>query len=278
MKIDMTPRFLRRRLQSKTAAAALDAQVDDVHEESPLLQCSAADVERWNGEWIEYLRREWQYQLVPHTEFTDKPPLPDDPFDLLHLSVGLSWKLLLYCDREALEGRRVMELGCGCGNLGKQIARYVQTYLGVDFSTLALQVARLVSPANCTYLHVGDRQGLDSFFGQIDTVVSRFFWIHQNLRLAQRNLDFLELFLRPGGRLYADFYWPSPDVEQFIVLPPSAALSKAYPSATFRYTSEDVRELIAGRPFRILRETVSLPLQRRYVVLERLAAGPTTEK
>jgi len=256
-------------------AAALAARGGDVHEASPLLQCSDADVERWNDEWLAYLRREWQYQLTPHTELTEKPPLPADPLDLVHLSVGLRWKLSLYCDRDALEGRRVMELGCGCGNLGKQVARYVQSYLGVDYSPMALQVARLVSPANCTYIHVSDGEGLGYFFGQVDTVISRFFWIHQNRRPARRHLEFLELFLRPGGRLYAEFYWPDPEVEQFIVLPPGAALSKAHPSATFRYTGEDVQELISGRPFRILRETVSLPMQRRYVVLERLAEpGP----
>ncbi|HEX4963667.1 MAG TPA: class I SAM-dependent methyltransferase [Thermoanaerobaculia bacterium] len=266
------PGFLRRLLRPRTAAAAAiaaAAQEGDVHEESPLLECSAADVERWNGEWIEYLRREWQVQLLPHTAFTEKPPLPADPLALIELSTGLGRKLALYCDRDALADQRVMELGCGCGNLGKLIARYVRSYLGADFSTLALQIARLVSPANCTYVHVGDRAGLSPFFGQVDTVIGRYFWIHQNLRLARRNLEFLELFLRPGGRLYCDFYWPNPDVEQFIVLSPGDALSKAYPSATFRYTSEDVQELIAGRPFRILRETISLGMQRRYVVLER---------
>jgi SAM-dependent methyltransferase len=241
-----------------------------VHEESPLLQCSAADVERWNGEWLAYLGREWPYQLTPHTAFTEQPPLPEDPLDLIRLSVGLGWQLALYCDRDALADRRVMELGCGCGNLGKQIARYVRSYLGADFSTMALQIARLVSPANCTYAHVADREGLAPFFGQIDTVVGRYFWIHQNLRLARRNLEFLELFLKPGGRLYADFYWPNPEVEQFIVLSPDDPLSQTYPSATFRYTLKDVERLIAGRPFRILRETVSPAMQRRYVVLERL--------
>ena len=163
-----------------------------------------------------------------------------------------------------------MEMGCGCGNLGKLIGRYVDSYLGTDYSTLALKVARLVSPPNCAYVHVADRAGLAPFFGTIDTVISRFFWIHQNFQLAGWNLEFLARFLKPGGRLYADFYWPDPKVEQAVVFPPDHALSKAYPSATFRYTAEDVRRLIAGRPFRVLREEISPEMQRRYVVLERL--------
>ena len=54
-----------------------------------------------------------------------------------------------------------------------------------------------------------------------------------------------------------------------MVFTPDDALSRAYPSATFRYSSADVQRLLAGRPFRILREEVSPEMQRRYVVLER---------
>ena len=243
---------------------------DDALEASPPLECTEREVQRWNDEWLAYLRTEWELQLTPYTAYPDKPPLPGSPFELLKLRLGHGWPIALYCDREALEGRRVMEMGCGCGNLGKLIARYVGSYLGTDYSTLALKVARLVSPPECTYVHVADRAGLAPFFGTVDTVVSRYFWIHQNFQLARWNLEFLELFLKPGGRLYADFYWPNPAVEQAVVFTPDHALSKTYPSATFKYSTEDVRRLLAGRPFRILREEVSPEMQRRYVVLERV--------
>jgi SAM-dependent methyltransferase len=189
---------------------------------------------------------------------------------MLKLQLGHGWPIALYCDPDALEGQRVMEMGCGCGNLGKLLGRYAESYLGTDYSTLALKVARLVSPPNCSYVHVADRTGLEPFFGTVDTVVGRYFWIHQNLKLGRWNLEFLERFLTPGGRLYADFYWPNPAVKQDVVFSPDHALSKTYPSATFRYTREDVERLIAGRPFRVLREEISPEMQRRYVVLERL--------
>jgi hypothetical protein len=51
-------------------------------------------------------------------------------------------------------------MGCRCGNLGKLIARYCDTYLGVDCSQIALAIARLVSPSNCTYLHVNQHAEL----------------------------------------------------------------------------------------------------------------------
>jgi SAM-dependent methyltransferase len=238
---------------------------------SPPGECTGEEIERWNAEWIEYLKQEWEVQLAPHTDYPRTPPLPGSPLAMLGLEIREGWPLSLYADRDALEGRRVMEMGCGCGNLGKLLGRYVESYLGTDYSTLALKVARLVSPPNCTYVHVADRAGLAPFSGTVDTVVGRYFWIHQSFQLGGWNLDFLARFLKPGGRLYADFYWPNPAVEQAVVFTPDHALSRAYPSATFRYSGDDVRRLIAGRPFRVLREEVSPEMQRRYVTFERLA-------
>ncbi len=265
------------------ANATADNTANDVNvandelEASPPLQCTEQEVQRWNDEWLAYLKTEWPWQLAPYTDYVATPPLPDSPRDLLQLafSYGGDWDipLNLYCDREALEGKRVMEVGCGCGNMGKLLGRYVESYLGTDYSTLALKVARLVSPPNCDYVHVADRAGLTPFFGTIDTVVGRFFWIHQNLKLGRGNLELMELFLKPGGLLYADFFWPNPEMEQYVVFTPDDHLSKTCPSAMFRYTSEDVRRLIEGRPFRIVREEISPEMQRRYVVFERLPSA-----
>jgi SAM-dependent methyltransferase len=249
---------------------ALATDRDVLVPRSPL-ECTAVEVERWNDEWMAYLRREWELQLAPHTAYPLRPELPVQARDLLALHLGHGWPLALYCDAEALAGRRVMEMGCGCGNLGKLLGRYVESYLGTDYSTLALAVARLVSPANCHYVHVADHATLAPHQGGIDTVVGRYFWIHQNAALAAMNLDFLALFLRPGGRLYADFYWPDPAQEQGVVRTPDQPLSRSLPSLTFRYTRADVEALLVGRPYRVLREEVVPKMQRRYVVLERTA-------
>ena len=64
----------------------------------------------------------------------------------------------------------------------------------------------------------------------------------------------------------ADFTDVNPNV-----FGPDDPLSPAYPSATFRYDRGDVARLLAGRPFRALREEISDEMQRRFVVLERVA-------
>lgn len=232
------------------------------------LECTEADTDRWNAEWLRYLGREWRHQLKPHTEYPGQPSLPDTAEELLDFRVGGTC-LRLYCDPKDIENKRIMEMGCGCGNLGKLVSRYADSYLGVDYSTLALMVARLVSPDNCTYLHVADKARLEPFCGTVDTIISRYFWIHQNMALAKHNLDYLQRFLNTGGHLYADFRWPNPQKKQFVVLNADQALSGDYPSATFRYDEADVAKLIEGSGFEMISQQVVMEHEARYVVLRK---------
>lgn len=243
---------------------------EDYVEPVPPFECTHADIERWNAEWVRYLGREWRHQLLHYSMYPLNPEFPENAIDALQLRLSDTGpgKLSVYCDRSDLVDKRVMEMGCGCGNMGKLIARYPKHYLGVDYSTMALSVARLVSPLNCTYIHVADRESLQPFFGNVDTVISRHFWIHQNAKLARHNLDYLSNFLTPGGRLYMDFYWPDPNVKVGRVYSPYDPLSKAFPSCTFPYTLEDVEFLISGTRYSILREEIHIAMQRRYVILE----------
>src|SRR4029077_4530672 len=48
---------------------------------SPPDQCTEREVERWNAEWIEYLKREGELQLTPYTDYPDRPPPPEPPPD-----------------------------------------------------------------------------------------------------------------------------------------------------------------------------------------------------
>jgi len=260
------------------AGTAVGAAGDDAFEiaaddGSVFLPCSEREIARWNKEWFAYLAQEWDVQLTPYSAYGDKPGLPDHSERLLELCIGGSPPLSLYCDKDAILGRRVMELGCGCGNLGKHLARWAQSYLGVDYSTLALKIARLVSPANATYVHAADHAQLQPLMGGIDTAVGRFFFIHQNMKLARRVLRFAQAMLADGGRLYADFYWPNPAVEQARVLSPHDPLSAKDPSCTFAYGPEHVRELAQGTAFEVVREVVHPGMQRRYVVFQKRAQG-----
>jgi hypothetical protein len=176
--------------------------------ESPLY--SEAELERWDREWLNYLLREYPQQLSPHTVYPYRPELPDDPLQTMNVSVGNDTFLQMYAPGSAIMGRKVMEFGCGCGNLGKLIAHYADSYLGLDCSRLALAVGRLVSPANAAYVHVNELGELGRMTATVDTWVSRFFWIHQNLAMGPRVIRIGQPLLKTGGRLYMDFFWPNP--------------------------------------------------------------------
>ncbi len=248
-----------------------DVPDDDAYEFTPPAECRDEDTERWNQEWLRYLRRLWPMYLAHHGEFVGRPALPETAMGMLDLRIGKHSPLGLYCDREWIEGKALMEMGCGPGDLGKLLGRYAKSYLGTDYSTLALQLARLVSPENCVYVHVGDAKALGAHHGAIDTVICRHFWIHQNLRIGRANLEFMARFLRTGGRVYCDFFRLDEERQDqaLTVLPPSSRLSKSNPSSTFQYTPADLDKLIAGLPFKVIGDEESRKMQRWYVVLER---------
>jgi len=253
--------------ESLEATTVKDEDIYTIH---PPWKCKAKDIKRWNKEWSRYLLRGFDIHLAPHTDYPDSPNLPDNPMDLVDLSLGWGPPLVLYCHRDAIKGKRIMELGCGCGNMGKLLGRYAKSFLGMDYSTLALKVARLVSPKNCTYVHLTDGAGFKPFKNKIDTVIGRHFWIHQNMEMGRYNIEFMLRFLKPGGRLYADFFWETVDKGQdLLVLSPQTHLSINNPSATFLYQPEDVEELIKGFPLEIVGEEISTAMQRRYVVFKR---------
>lgn len=238
---------------------------------------SKAEMERWDREWLSYLSREYPYQLAPYTAYPNRPELPEDPLQMIDVSMDGWATLLVYAPGSAIRDKQVMEFGCGRGNLGKLIACYARTYLGVDCSPLALAIARLVSPANATYLHANQVEELARLSGTVDTLISRFFWIHQNFETGRRVLRIVEPLLKSGARLYLDFFWPNPqeavgfwrtDVGR--ICSPQGPLDEE-PSVIFQYSAPDVEELFRDMPFRVLQQQEHGPTQRRYVVAEKIS-------
>jgi SAM-dependent methyltransferase len=242
--------------------------------EAPFLPCSDEDVERWNKEWLHYLGREYATQLTPYTDYGEPAPLPDSPLAMIDHTLGTSNPFAIYAHREWIADRALLEVGCGCANLGKLVSRYAKSYLGTDYSTLALKVAKLVCPPNASFVHLSDRPGLAQHFGKIDTVLARYFFIHQNAPLAAQVLRFMTAFLRPGGRIYADFFWPDPAGAREVkrVLPATHELSVRYPSSVFAYERADVEAAIRGLELKIVEEAVNVRMQRRFVVFEKNSA------
>jgi SAM-dependent methyltransferase len=244
---------------------------EDEIAEQWFLPVSDAEIEAANAVWFrERLPTDFDALLSHHSELAPLAAIPDDPLAMLDLRPRQGASFGIYCDSRAIVGKKVMELGCGCGGFGKLIAAHAKSYVGTDYSTAALKIARLVSPANTSYVHPRKQSSLAVHHQTVDTIVGRDLFVHHNLDGARSLLGFIEPFLARGGRLYATFYWPSPDTVQDDVFPALHPPTNS-PASKFAYASTDIERLIADRPFKVAQETTHEPRQRRFAILEKTA-------
>jgi len=231
--------------------------------------------ERWDREWLHYLATEDPAQhlrsavdMRPATSLDDRRAAA--VFDT-KLVAGFS-PLNIWVDGAQLVNKRVLEIGCGCGFLGKQLGHVAAAYVGLDHSQLALSIARLTSPRSCTYLHMSNADAIATFAGSMDTMVGRHFFIHQNWARCSVVLRLAALLLRPTGRVVADFYLPAPRKRQGIVHPARHGDDERHPSCAYLFSLDDIHALAELHGFRIASSHDHFGLQRRFVQLERVAA------
>src|SRR5262249_17893004 len=138
---------------------------------------------------------------------------------MMDLRPGGGPALGVYVSASPITGKKVMELGSGCGYFGKMIAAQAKSYVGTDYSTAALKIARLVSPANASYVHPRKQSSLAGHHQTAQTVVGRDLFVHHHLDGAKNLLGFIEPFLMRGGRLFATFYWTGAEAIEDDVYP-----------------------------------------------------------
>jgi SAM-dependent methyltransferase len=244
---------------------------EDEVAEQWFLPVTEAEIEASNRVWFqERLPREFDLLLTHHSEIPPLTKLPDDPRGMLDLCVAQGPPFDIFVDGKSIVGKKVMELGCGCGWFGRMIAAHAERYLGIDYSTAALKIARLVSPPNASYVHPRRQSSLAAHHQTVDTVVGRDLFVQHNLDGARSLLGFIEPFIKRGGLLYATFYWPTPDSVQDDVYPALHPPTDR-PLLKFAYASTDIGRLIENRPFRLVSETTDQVKQRRFAILEKTA-------
>jgi SAM-dependent methyltransferase len=141
--------------------------------------------------------------------------------------------------------------------------------VGIDYSSLALRIARSVSPPTCNYYLYSEIAQLEPLYGSFDCMVCRFFFIHQNYDSSRQLLELARRLLKPGGLVGADFYMPGTDTRPRVVFPARQRLSKQYPSCAFAFTMKEIQELAAQTGFALLEPWESPAEQRRFVLLAR---------
>jgi SAM-dependent methyltransferase len=237
---------------------------------------SALETGRWDREWVHYLNLHGTSgYLLDHAQMQPLPgalehlaALRDDETLAARIFEPLA-PLHVWAPGAALVDKNVLEIGCGPGYLGKQLGYVARSYLGLDYSQLALCVARAVSPQTCTYLHLSQHKDILRWRGRIDTMVGRFFFIHQNFDNALWLLQLAHLLLRPRGQVHADFYHADTTVEQGVVFPARSSLSPQHPSCAFDYREDDVRELARRSSLTLVKTHRDVAMQRLFARFEK---------
>ena len=179
-------------------------------------------------------------------------------------SLSMVSALNIWVEGQQIVGKNVLEIGCGPGLLGKQLGMVAASYLGIDYSRLALSIANLTSPANCSYYHLSELAGIFSHVGTMDIMVGRNFFIHQNYQNVIWILRLAHVLLKSQGLISADFYLRNPDIPQGVIHPARNDLDEQYPSCGFEFTKEDISQAAKETGFIVENITDNLDLQRRF--------------
>lgn len=146
-----------------------------------------SEIERWNGP----AAQRWLAERARHA--------------------AIRQRLLPHLLAQARPGDRVLDVGCGCGDLTRDLAG---TVVGLDVSEPLLEVARRESPG-VSFVH-GDAQTHPLPPAAYDLIVSSFgVMFFDDPAAAFRNL---RSALRPGGRL-AFLCWQDPLVNEVFAIP-----------------------------------------------------------
>lgn len=102
----------------------------------------------------------------------------------------------------ALDGKRVIDVGCGDGHLARHMARFGARVLGVECSPRQLAKARAAEPVRGVEIVEGVGQALPAASGDADYVVFFNSLHHVPAAVMGKALEEAARVLRPGGRIY----------------------------------------------------------------------------
>lgn len=239
--------------------------------------------QRWDQEWLQYfIESNPKVYFVSFKDLTligdvrGKTPLEVHNTDLVSSAkLGILGNLRVWMDGDNLIGKNLLEVGCGAGFSGKQLGLLASSYIGIDYSQLALSIARLTSPENCSYYHMSDLERIVANHAEtVDVMVSRDFFIHQNYANVIPILRLASLLLKPDGVVSADFWLTRPYGYQPVTHPAHSELDPLYPSCAFLFSIEDIEQVAKETGLAIQSITDIPDWRRRFVIFSKQAGNP----
>jgi SAM-dependent methyltransferase len=212
---------------------------------------TVGDATRWDREWLRYFYNNADYGPYFYDMSGENYALnrrmqeiaaftPEEMFSSVLLK---DWGTHVWVPGADLVGKRVLEMGCGPGFFGRLASRFAGSFVGIDMSALALHIAKVASPGNCTYVHLGDVETLRGLANSIDTALGRYFFIHHNYEDSAWILKFLRDLTVPGGTVSADFHSNRNTIGQARRHLASDPLNPDHPSALYHFELEDIESL-----------------------------------
>ncbi len=211
------------------------------------------DTVRWDKEWMRYLSNRKDHSFFFYDMDTSNYALNYSPHQIAEFGKREMYFTTLIKDvacrlwlpGSAVVGKRIVEMGCGPGVLGKIAGRFCSEYVGLDISQFALYIARLTCPQNCRYVHLSDISAIRAIAKTMDISVGRNFFIHHNYEDSLWILRFLKDLLKPGGIIHSDFHH-SPELIDGIRRRCAAdPLNEDHPSTLFHFDYDDILRLAA---------------------------------
>jgi 2-polyprenyl-3-methyl-5-hydroxy-6-metoxy-1,4-benzoquinol methylase len=179
------------------------------------------ETNRWDKEWVFYFANQnsTPFFIGPDRAKLDQKRISQiakaTQDEMMKMVVAKDWKSpwYIHVKGQDIVGKSVLEIGCGAGYLGKQIGLVAKDYIGIDYSPLAVKIAKQVSPTTCDYFVISEFDAIQSKFGTRDIMICRDFFIHNNFENAKWVLKLAWQLLKPGGKVCADFFRVNPKLK-----------------------------------------------------------------
>ena len=238
----------------------------------------AAQSLRWDKEWMRYLSIHRDYNFYFYDMDTPSYALTVGASRIASFTCKETYSVKLFKTQaaqvwapgSALVGKTVLEMGCGPGMFGRMASRFVGRFIGIDASQFALHIARLTSPKNCEYVHLGDADKISELRGVADTCVGRNFFIHHNSVDSVWILRLLKDVLAPGGIISADFYYNPGRVGEPRRYTAADPLDSEHASALYHFEEEDIMGLARECGLEVASTDKQPHLERHFATFRRI--------
>lgn len=215
--------------------------------------------DRWDREWMRYFQlHEDTAYFVSYASREYPFPTPKsevaafDEMQTLRTRLDGTKRhttLQIHVPGAELVDKKVFEMGCGVGMLGRVLGHLTAEYVGYDYSPFALYAAKLLSPPTCSYVSALEPELLRPHAGTIDTCVTRHFFIHNNFDNACWVLAMLRDLVHDRGVIHADFLRSDEFGDR--IRPAKSPLHDTAASAGFVYSNDDLEEVASRVGLRI---------------------------